>query len=501
MLTHAGLLEKTAIADRQKKQVNTIAMITFWGQFSNYVFNTILILYLTRPVLAHGLGYSEANAYLFYGIMQAMGYIMPAVGGQIADKLLGLTRSILFGSVLLAVAYLLVMLSGVMVPWYGDKLFIAACALLPVMNSLLIGTASSVVSKIYADDEAKAKAGMTLYYMSINVGALLATILAPQLLESRYGPLSIFAVVFIGKSVSALNYAWRYSIYTNVSTDLDKQPLTINRVGKLAAYLISFYLLALYVYFNPQLASVLIGLGGASSIGWFLYKTFQLQGPARKKQLIAVVLMFEAVVFFVLYNQMNTTLILFAKKHSDLHMLGVNVSPAHYQLVNPLLIILLSMVLPAFYKKFPRFTIPLQFAAGTFMGGLGLIMMYVACVVADGGLINGNFFILTYALLTLAELWVSAVGMSMIGLYCHHDIIAFAMGVWLIAMSLSNILSSHLAQIVALPSTLTSSASGITIYKFYYFDIGIVAIILSMFMGIFALKIGASMKRQGIHLA
>lgn len=484
----------------KRRQVNNIAMITFWSQFSVYVLNTILVLYLTRPMMSHGLGYSEGAAYAFIGVTQAMGYVMPMLGGQMADKVVGLTRSILIGSVLLAIAYLLVMLSGFTVTAHGDTLFIAAYALVPVTNSLLMGTASGVVSKIYSDDEAKAKSGMTLYYMSINVGALLATILSPQLFESRYGPLSIFAVVFIGKSLSALNYAFRYKIYQNVVSAVDKEKFDKNKTFQLLSYIALIYLFTLYAYFHPFISSYVIGVASIVGITWFLARTLRLKGELKTKQCISVVLIVEAIVFFVLYNQMNTTLILFAKNNSDLSFLGFHVSPAHYQMINPLMIIVLSFFLPSFYERFRQFTIPYQFASGTILGGIALLLMYIACLNAVDGIVSGNFILLTYVCLTIAELWVSAVGLSMIGLYCCHQMIAFAMGVWYLSNSLSFVISGQVAQFVALPSDGISKTQALNIYKDYYFDMGLTALFLGIVMLGFAVMLTRRMKCRGIRI-
>lgn len=485
---------------QKQKQVNNIAMITFWSQFSVYVLNTILVLYLTRPILARGLGYSEASAYAFIGVSQAMGYVMPMLGGQMADKVVGLVRSILIGSVLLAIAYLLVMLSGFTVSTYGDTLFIAAYALVPVTNSLLMGTASGVVSKIYSDDEAKAKSGMTLYYMSINVGSLLATILAPQLFESRYGPLSIFAVVFLGKALSALNYAWRYQIYDNITSTVDKAIFDGLKTVKLISYIVIIYLFTLFAYFHPYISSYIIGVASIGGLGWFLIRTLKLQGELKIKQCISVILILEAIVFFVLYNQMNTTLVLFAKNNSDLNFLGFHVSPAHYQMINPAMIIGLSLGLPKFYERFRHFTIPFQFASGTILGGVALLLMYFACQFAQDGLINGNFIVLTYVCLSLAELWVSAVGLSMIGLYCCHTMIAFAMGVWYLSNSLSYVISGQVAQWVALPSEGISKTEALQVYRDYYFDMGLTALLLGFIMFCFAIILKRKMGERNVRI-
>lgn len=487
--------------EHKQKQVNTIAMITFWSQFSVYVFNTVLILFLTRPMLTHGLGFSEAKAYAFIGVTQATGYLMPMLGGYMADNHLGIRRSILLGSFLLATAYLLVMLSGLTIASQGKTYFIMAYALIPVTNSLLMGTASGLVSRIYADDKVKAKSGMTLYYMSINIGALMATILAPQLLDSPYGPLSVFAVVFVGKSIAALNYAWRYHLYDDVVTTLDEKPVSYDSKLVLGAYFIGIYCLTLIAYFNPNISSYLIAAGCSLGITWFLLKTSRLSGTQKTKQMIAVLLTVEAIVFFVIYNQMSSTLIMCAKNNSNLQLLGLHVSPAHYQMINSLMIIVISLFLPRFYEKFHSFNIPYQFAAGTTLAGIGLLIMWHASNHATNGLVDGNYIGLTYFFISLAELWVSAIGLSMIGLYCAPRMISFAMGAWYLSSSLSYVLSGQIAKLVALPKNSMTPIESLAVYQDYYFSMGLIACGLGVMMYFGAVILKHKMAKRGIQLS
>ena len=485
---------------KQQKQVNHIAMITFWSQFSVYVLNTILILYLTRPLLAHGLGYSESKAYAFMGVTTAMGYLMPVLGGNMADKVLGLRRSIYVGCILLACAYLLVMLSGMTVSHFGDIFFIAAFALIPVTNSLLMGTASAMVTRIYSGDEVKAKSGMTLYYMAINIGALLATIISPKLLNSSYGPLSVFAVVFIGKAIAALNFSYRYHLYDDIADPLDLKKLSLSQLSKLCSYVLGIYLFTLVAYMQPEFSGLIIATGCIMGITWFLMRTLSLDGVAKIKQLIAIVLIIEAVIFFVLYNQMNTTLILFAQKNSNLMLFGLHVSSAQYQMINPLVIILMSLFLPGFYARFRHFTIPYQFAMGTVLGGVALLVMWFACLSSTNYIVDGNYFVLTYFIMTIAELWVSAVGLSMIGLYCDKSMTAFAMGVWYLAVSLSNILSSRFAQWVSVPTDINRANMSLMIFQNYYFKVGLSAVIIGLLMWLLAIKLQKKMDEKSIKI-
>jgi POT family proton-dependent oligopeptide transporter len=418
-----------------------------------------------------------------------------------ADNIIGIRRSILLGSIMLACAYLLVMLSGYTIGTLGDQLFIAAFAFIPATNSLLMGTASSMVSHIYSDDAIKAKSAMTYYYMAINVGALLATLIAPALLDSRYGPLSVLTLTFAGKSIAALNFAKRYSIYENVIWGKDTSSLSKQGVLRLIAYIAAIYALTLYAYSHVYIASTLIVFGCATGILWFIIKTVLLTGETRSKQMIAVLLIIEAVVFFIIYNQMNSTLVLFANNNSDHNLLGFSISAAQYQMLNPLLILIIGSQLPRFYRYFSRFTIPYQFAAGTMLSGIALLVMAFAANRASAGIVNGNYIALTYILISIAELWVSAIGLSMIGLYCDGRAIAFAMGVWYLASSMSNAISGRIAGWVAIPENITSAVDSLPYYKSYYLIMGISALGIGMFMYVLAYFLHKIMSKRGIELA
>lgn len=487
---------RTATDVIRRQQTTHIVMITFWSQFASYAFNTILILFLTRPVLLHGLGYTHAKAYAFIGIYNATGYLLPILGGALADKVLGLRRSILLGGSLLACAYLLLVCSEYSLTTRGDTLFLAAMAAIPVANSLLMGTASGLISGIHSDNAIKAKAAMTYYYLAINVGALLATLLAPLLFESHYGTLSVFTAAFVGKAVAALNFAYHYSIYRVSIWGADKRPLSLKTATQVVLYLLFIYLFAWLAFANIHLFLKIITIGCILGMLGFCLMTYFLKDNTRTKQLIAILLTLEAIVFFVIYNQMSTTLVLFALKNSTNQLFGFTLSPAHYQVLNPILIILLGLQLPRFYKRFPGFTIPYQFACGTLLAGLALMLLANAPGGHDG-MISAERIALTYLLISLAELWVSAIGLSMIGLYCDKRTLGIAMGIWYLACSLSHSISARIAQWVAIPNVQISAAQSLTIYQHYYQYLGVVACLFGGGMLIIAYKLHSYMGKKG----
>jgi POT family proton-dependent oligopeptide transporter len=217
--------------------------------------------------------------------------------------------------------------------------------------------------------------------------------------------------------------------------------------------------------------------------------------------MIAVLLIIEAIVFFIIYNQMNSTLVLFANNNSDHQLLGLTISAAQYQMLNPLLILLIGSQLPRFYRFFSGFTIPYQFAAGTILAGLALLLMAFAVNRATEGIVNGNYIALTYILISIAELWVSAIGLSMIGLYCDERAIAFAMGIWYLSSSMSNAISGRIAGWVAIPDTMTSAVDRLTYYERYYLIMGLSALIIGILMYVLAYIVQKIMKKRGLVLA
>ncbi|WP_150463902.1 peptide MFS transporter [Francisella sp. XLW-1] len=486
------------LKDLRTKQSFTIAAITFWGQFATYSFNAILILYLTKSVLDYGIGFSESHAYSFQGIYKAMNYAIIMFGGYIADRYLGLRRSIFWGSLLLAFAYLAVFLSGFMVH-VSNEFFIFAFALVPVCGSLSMGTASAMVSKIYSTDPVHAKSGMTMFYISINLGSLLAYLVAPSLIGYQFGALAVLGIVFVGKLIAIANFSYRYKIYDNVVDEADKSPMTIIAKKVVLGYLAIVYIFTVVCYHYPDYANVVVAGISILCLVIFLFRTiFFLKDDVRIKQIVGLILIIVAVVFFVIYNQMESTLVMAAKNNSDLLMFGFSVNPASYQMVNPILIIFGGMLLIRIYPLLPRFYISYQFAVGVLLAAIGLFVMYYGFSHDNNGIISGNYITLSYILISISELFVSAIGLSMIGIYCDGKTIGFAMGAWYISASMANSITGLLNQVVALPEDGISTVESASLYQTYFFDTSISVMSIGIFVLVLAYFLIRFMKRRKI---
>ena len=135
------------------------------------------------------------------------------------------------------------------------------------------------------------------------------------------------------------------------------------------------------------------------------------------------------------------------------------------------------------------------------LSGISLLIMAFSAFKATDGIVSGNYIALTYILISIAELWVSAIGLSMIGLYCDQKSIAFSMGIWYLASSLAHAISGRIAGLVAIPATVHSALESLPYYKNYYLLLGISAIILGIIMQFAAYFLQVLMKKRGIILA
>jgi proton-dependent oligopeptide transporter, POT family len=170
-----------------------------WERFSYYGMRALLVLYLTKHWL-----YSDSQSNLIYGAYGALVYITPVLGGLIADRYLGQRKAVIFGGVLLAIGHGLMAVEG----GGGQNdpvinVFWSALAFIIVGSGFLKANISVIVGQLYKMSDIRRDAAYTIFYMGVNVGAALGTILVGYLGETigwSYG----FGLAGIGMVVGLL---------------------------------------------------------------------------------------------------------------------------------------------------------------------------------------------------------------------------------------------------------------------------------------------------------
>ncbi|MEZ4240017.1 MAG: oligopeptide:H+ symporter [Myxococcota bacterium] len=157
-----------------------------WERFSYYGMRALLVLYMVKGFA----GYGDSDAYRVYGAYTALVYMTPFIGGMIADRLLGARRAVVLGGLFMAAGHLLM-------TWEAELPFFMALALLVVGNGFFKPNISTIVGSLYPPGSTQRDGGFTIFYMGINLGAMLAPLVCGYVGET-YGWHYGFGLATIG---------------------------------------------------------------------------------------------------------------------------------------------------------------------------------------------------------------------------------------------------------------------------------------------------------------
>src|SRR5215468_520205 len=169
-----GVGTAAAIEDRaffgHPRGLSTLFFTEMWERFSYYGIRPLLILFMSAAIANGGFGIPRTQASAIVGIYAASVYLASLPGGWVADRLLGLRRSILVGAVLIAAGHISISLSSfahTRVPFFIGLIFIV------LGTGLLKPNVSAIVGDLYPEGGARCDAGFSIFYMGINSGAIL----------------------------------------------------------------------------------------------------------------------------------------------------------------------------------------------------------------------------------------------------------------------------------------------------------------------------------------
>ena len=169
-----------------------------WERFSYYGMRALLTLYLTKTALEGGLGIEEESATLIYGYFTGFVYLTPIIGGWLADNYLGQRKAILIGGVLMMFGQFSLAATpqlGVWSTWLGLFLII-------IGNGFFKPNISTIVGDLYEQGDPRRDSAFTIFYMGINLGALLAPLLCGYFAEDLFAEK--------GADGTILKYAFQY---------------------------------------------------------------------------------------------------------------------------------------------------------------------------------------------------------------------------------------------------------------------------------------------------
>lgn len=434
--------------------LRTLFLVEMWERFSYYGVRPLLILFMTKTLMDGGFGFERPKAGAIVGLYAFGVYVATLPGGWIADRWLGLQRSIWYGGIIIALGHLSIGLSAIL----GQSFFFLGLVLIVVGTGLLKPNISAIVGDLYPEGGARRDAGFSVYYMGINTGAFLAPLVAGYFFE-RVDPHLGFGSAGIGMLFGLITFRLFAKktlgpIGTGASGTAETQAKARNIALAFGAGVALVVALALagVIPFDPipmakyttngVLGLLLIYFG-------YLFFFAGLNTDEKKRVAVIVVLFFFAVVFWSAFEQAPTSLNLFAQDFTDRNLFGWEVPTTWLQAVNSLFVILLAPVFGAIWlalgKRGKNPSSPTKFAFGLFCAGLAFYLMVAASkIVINGGpgtKVSMMWLSVSYLMQTVGELSLSPVGLSSMTKLAPNRFGGQMMGIWFMASALGNLIA------------------------------------------------------------
>lgn len=458
---------------KQPKALYYLFLTEMWERFGYFTMATLFVLYLTSK-----LDLSDDRAFLIFGAYTSFAYLTTVIGGIVADRLLGFRWSIMIGAATMSAGYLLL-------PVETLPTMYLALGILVVGNGLFKPNVSALLGQFYGKDDPRRDGGFTIFYMGINLGAFVASVIA-GIVATQFGYGFAFAMAGIGKLISLTTFvAARRQLGTHGFMP-DTSPLAPGaaRRAATAAGLIATAVgtigIATFLIKNGVLDGEILAIVGLGATAVFLFEIFREEPANRPKLFSFVVLVGFAVVFFAVYMQAYSSIVLYTKRDVDLELLGYAIPPSDIQSLNPMFILLLAPVFALVWAKTTKagieVSIPFKFVLGlVFIGSAFLLLRLGGIATGSEGKIGLYWMVAFFFLYTMGEMSLSPVGLSMATALPPKRLAGFAMGMWMLAISGANYVSGRIAELASVPAG-TSQATERHIYEAAFADFGWIAI-------------------------
>ncbi|MEO7326886.1 MAG: oligopeptide:H+ symporter [Dokdonella sp.] len=466
-------------------------MSEFWERFAFYGIRWAMVLYVVAQFY-NGQGSGEKPASELYGAYLALVYAGAIFGGYVADKLIGYQRSILLGAAIMATGLFMLALPS-------EFLFKLGLATVIVGNGLFKPIISTLVGKLYAQSDERRDSGFTIFYMGINLGALVAPLITQYLAKKVFGidNMPAYKIVFIAAGIGMiLSLIWFYlgrSQLKGIGLPQDHQGSLRNvsivlALGVLVGIPVFYFLLTIDA---TILQVILMALLVGPAI--MLFAEGVKEGKVARDKVIAMLIILTFNVFFWCYfEQAGSSFNFLAEKIIDrdigFHGLfsalaGVPEFPVSwFQSVNSVAIILFAPIIAWIWIRMGRAnpTIPRKFSLGLIFNGLAfLLLMYALThlISPDNGKIPFWTLFMVYVIQSVGELCLSPIGLSMTTKLAPPRLTGFAMGAWFLSIAIGNNLAGIFAGEASGESGMTTG-SALTAYTQGFWILLIAGILL-----------------------
>lgn len=418
-----------------------------WERFSYYGMRALLIFYLTKHWL-----FSDEESGVIYGAYTALVYITPVLGGYLADRWLGQRKAVLFGAVLLTFGHFLMGFEG-----SGGtnsaalNMFWLALSFIIVGSGFLKANISVMVGQLYPITDVRRDGAYTVFYMGINLGAAMGSLLCGYLGET-YGWTYGFGAAGVGMLLGLVVFVLGKPLLLGRGEPAD--PALLRR--RIAGLPLEWLLYAVgigavvVIWGLIQYQAVIgwmLGLSGAILIFYVLFTAVtKLDRHARDRIFAAMFLIIGSILFWALFEQAGSSLNLYTDRYVD----RAGVPASMFQSINAIYIVLLAPLFAGLWtwlgRKGLEPSTPAKFGLALIQLGAGFLVLVMGSALGgDGAKTAVVFIFLIYLLHTTGELCLSPVGLSAMNRLAPAHMASLIMGTWFFASATGNFTAGLIA--------------------------------------------------------
>ena len=457
--------------------------VEMWERFSYYGMRAILLYFITDTAANGGLGLSANSGQVILASYSAAVYLLAIPGGIFADRVIGPWLSTLYGGVVIMAGHICLTIPTTVTSWTG-------IVLVAVGTGFIKPNLTTIVGGLYDDDDIRRDAGFQLFYMSINVGAFASPLLTGWLRE-HYGYHAGFSSAAVGMAfaLAAFVYgrhklsAFAFTVPNPIRPE-ERQRLLLGSLGVLVAIGVVVAVLQVLtgdLVTTVATAGLLVPVGTAVAYFVVMFRSPKVTVPERTHLRAYIPLWIGAVLFFMISEQAAGKMATFAKDYTDGHipLIGWVLTPETYQSINPATIVILAPFIGwLFTRRAGRFpSTIMKFAISVLTIGTSAFILGYGFQTWTGGakLSPWWFLAVVFIIQTVAELFLSPVGLSTTSALAPKNFASQTMSLWLLTTATGQGLAGF---IISRTENVANST--------YYYGLGVVTVAVAIILFVVA---------------
>ena len=470
------------------KQLWYLFFSEMWERFSFYGMRGMLYIFMV-----HHLMMSDVVANLQYGATQAFVYAFTFVGGLFADKILGYRKSLFWGGILMIVG-------SCILAFDPKQFFFLGVSFTIIGTGFFKPNISTMVGKLYKDDDNRRDAGFSLFYAGVNLGALIGgyiciavakgamlSSIIPENLRWNvaFGFAAVVMVISLLTFVRTQKSMGEIGISPLLNLEIKKRKTYeyITYIGSLAIIPIIILLVS-----NSEYTNLFMYIIGPCSLLYLFYEMRNFSLNENKKLLAALVFILFSIVFWAFFEQSGGSLSAFAANNLNNTVAGLKLDPNGVNnSANSFFVITFAALVGLVWfwmskRKIEPNTV-VKFGLGFLFLAGGFYVFYYTKFFADAnGVTSLDLFTCGWFIITFGELCLSPIGMSAMTKLSPQKTQAVMMGMWFLASAYGQYFAGLLGANIASASENATNFEKLTVYADGYKQLAIYALIAGLIL-------------------